>query len=538
MNIQTERLENHTTRLTVEIETERLEKAKRAAAKKIARQVNIPGFRKGKAPYNIILRNFGEATVLNDAVEDLSQDIYREALESSEDIQPYGPGAWEDFKLEPSPTFIYTVPLQPTVELNDYREVRLEYEEPEVEDEMVDRAMEQLREQEALVEESSQPVELNNRLTLDIHSEFADDPPQAEVAEDEDAAEAEADAGEGDEANEEESDEVDDRVPNKGDHFIHEHDATVRLNPDDEPILPGFNDALVGANVDDELEFELDVPEDLEGYEDIAGRKIHFHVTVKKVEVVTLPELNDELAAKVTAEEDEPLSLLELRMRMRENLQQEMERRAKDEYAGKVLDKMVEQATISFPDAMVEEQIDGMIQEFEQRLRQQGMDLNTFISVTGQSMEDVRAQYREPAINNVRRSLVLGEISQAENIMVKDAQIESRIDEMLQQFGAQAESLRSLFDTPDMRGNIANELLSNNVLERLILIARGMEIPDEAEEEAQEETGDKMESVVEDAVFADVEASSEADSAAEEAAEESTAEETEATADEDSNKTE
>ncbi len=522
MNIQTEHLENHTARLTVEIGEDRLEKAKRAAAKKIAKQVNIPGFRKGKAPYNIILRNFGEATVINEAVEDLSQDVYREMMEQqAEAIQPYGPGAWEDFKLEPSPTFIYTVPLQPTVELGDYREVRLDYEEPEVDDETVDRAMERMREQEALVEESNQPIVSGNRVTLDIHSEFADESP--EDAADEDEAEEAADAADedaGDNGESEESGEseaetsTEDEKPvyEKGDQFIHEHDAVVTLNPDEEPVLPGFIAALEGAAIDEEREFELDVPADSEDYEDIAGRKIHFNVTVKKIEVVTLPELNDELAARITEEDDDgPLTLLELRVRMRNQLQEEMERRAKDEYAGKVLDEIVEGATVAYPDLMVEEQVESMLRDLDQRLRQQGMPLETYVQVTGQSMDDVKEQYRDPAINSLKRSLVMGELSRVEEITVKDAQIDVRIDEMLVQFGEQAEGLRSVFDTPQMRDNIANDLLTGNVLERLVLLGRGMEIPVEAEEEETAED----EPVVEDAEFTEVKA--EAESTEEEA---------------------
>lgn len=528
MNIQTEHLEDHTARLTVEIDAARLEKAKRAAAKKIARQVNIPGFRKGKAPYNIIVRNFGEATVLNEAVEDLSQEIYRETLkEHEETLQPYGPGAWEDFKLEPAPTFIYTIPLQPTVELNEYRNVRVAYDEPQIDDEAVDEAMERLRQQEALVEEIDGAAELHHRVTIDIHSTFADDAPASEneADEDEDAAASEdsedeettqATAEQDDDAESVVDDEAEDEetempIPEKGDTFVHEHDATVTLDPDDEPLLPGFNDEIIGLKVGEEAEFELTVPDDAPDYNDIAGRKVHVHVSLKKIESVTLPELNDDFAARVTQDEDEPLTLLQLRMRMRENLQNELTRRYKEGYSTEVLDAIVAQAAVAFPEAMVDEQMDSMVEDFEQRLSQQGMSLDVYMSVTGQDRDSIKSQYREPAINTIKRGLVLTNVMEAEQVSIGNEQIDARIDEMLTQFGEQAEALRSIFDTPQMRENIARDLLNTAGLERITAIGQGIapEPGQPLESDEAEETGG--EDAVSDEGTTDAEAVAEAE---------------------------
>ncbi len=499
MNIQTEHLDDHRARFTVAIEDARLEKAKRAAAKKIAKRVNIPGFRKGKAPYNILLQYGFESNILNDAVDELSQEIYRETIEQADDISPYGPGAWEDFKLEDAPTFIYTVPLQPTIELGDYQEIRKDYEAPEIDDEMVDTAMRRLQQQEALVEESSQPVVAGNSVTIDVHSEFADDAPVAEDTDADEDDDTEAD----DNANER-------NIPAKDDPFVHEHDAEVVLDPEDEPILPGFIDALVGANVDEQVEFELTIPEDDEDYEDVAGRKVNFHVTVKKIEVVTLPELNDEFAAKVTADEDEPLSLLELRMRMRENLETEAIRRVDSTFGNEVLDEIVSISTVSFPEAMVEDRVNDLIRDFDQRLRQQGMSIDAYLKVSGMEREQLEADYRDSAITSIKRSLVLGEVVTAENLKVKDSEIEKQIDNILSQFGDQAEGLRSAFDTPQMRESIVNDVISEKVFNRIIAIAKGEEIVEEEDEDEADdvETATELEAeatVVEGEVVAEVE---------------------------------
>ncbi|MEQ8674416.1 MAG: trigger factor [Aggregatilineales bacterium] len=491
MNIQTERLEDHRARFTVEIEPERLEKAKRAAARKMAKTMNIPGFRKGKAPYNILIQYGFEANILNDAVDDLSQEIYRETLEQVEDIEPYGPGAWEDFKLEDAPTFIYTVPLQPTIELGDYRVIRDDYEAPEVDDDLVSKAMRRLQHQEAVAEETDQPVAVGHRVTVDIHSEFADDSPETEASAEETDAEVVEEAEEHDHDHEdgEEHDHDHSHSPAKGDEFVHEHDAAIDLDPEDEPILPGFINGLVGANAGEDVEFELTIPDDEPDYEEFVGRKVKFHVTIKKVENVTMPELNDELAARITENEEEPLTLLQLRMRMRENLETEAKSRYDNQFANGVLDQIVEVSSVAFPEAMTEDQIEGMIKDFDQRLRQQGMSIDTYMKVTGMTKEQIAESYQEPAVNTIKRSLVLSKLIDVEKIKVTQKEIDAQIDKVLEQFGPQAASLRSAFDTPAMRDSIVNDVTRDKIYERIIAIAKGDDVPhpDDIVEEEDEE---------------------------------------------------
>lgn len=499
MNVQTERIENHKARFTVEVPPERWEKAKRQAAKALAKRYKIPGFRKGKAPYRIISRYLGEAPIIENAMEELGNQVYRDALDES-GVRPYTSGSLEDFKDDP-PTYVFTVPLEPEVELGDYRAVRQAYEAPIIDDEDVEKALRQIQQGEALVEESSAPIAVGNRVMIDIHSEFADGP-EPDEDDDEDAevsaeveaedaetseADSEDDATEDDATEDDDADADDENVIYKGDAFINQHDAQIQLDPDDEPVLPGFIDALVGANVDDEVEFELTVPEDDENYADIAGRKVHFHVTVKKVEVVTLPELNDELAARVTEDdEDGPLSLLELRVRTRERLQEDAERQATESYASEVLDLITEQATVSFPPEMLSDRVHEMLNDLDRQLQQQGMNLETYQQITGTTHEDLHEQYEPEATASLKRSLVLGEIVTAENVQIDAQDIEDEVGRMLAQFGEQAEVFRQYFDTPQQRDNIANSLLYRRVMERIAMIGRGEDLDalDEAATEA------------------------------------------------------
>ena len=521
MNIQTELLENQTARVTAEIDPDRFDKAKQIAARKISKRVRIPGFRKGKAPYRILVQNGLEDQIIMDAFEELYQDIYTEALEQS-DLDPYGPGMFEKYELDP-PTLIYIVSLQPKIELNDYQSVREDYEAPEVTDDEVDRVMKSMQEQHALVEESTRPVALNNRVTADVHSEFADDP-QSEAPE---GAESETDASEVDTAEGDEPEvdaETEEKAPEKGAPFIHEHDATIPLDPDLAPILPGFSEALVGAKVDDTVVFDLTVPEDNDNYADVAGRQVNFSVTIKKVETVTLPTMNDDFAARVTEEEDEPLTLLQLRVRARENLEKNAESRARETYSRKVIDQMVAGADMVYPEVMVQDQISMMLQDLEERLKQQKISMQVYLNVMGQTEEQLRESYREPATNSIERTLLLQEIVQQNNIHVHDDKVEARIDEILQQFGEQAENLRSAFDTPEMRGSVMNDLLNEKVLDFIIAIGKGEDpVIEDVHAEAEEALEADDDTEIEETTDEDAEATEgtpEEESAAEVASEE------------------
>ncbi|MBZ0292487.1 MAG: trigger factor [Anaerolineae bacterium] len=482
MNVQTERLADHTARFTVEVELERLEEAKRVAAKKIAKRVNIPGFRKGKAPYRILLNYVGEAAILEDALEVLGNEVYKDALDQT-DIEPYGPGSLEDFGVEPQPTFKFVVPLQPVVDLGDYRDIRVEYEAPTVEDKQVEDGLKNLQEQHALVEESQQPVAADNRVTVDIVGEILEDEAESEADADADAEEAES--GEATEAEEETADEADRQI------FVDQQDVVFTLTEDNEPA-PGFTDALAGATVGEQRVFELTYPEDEEEFQQLSGKHVRFDVTVKKIETVTLPALNDEFAAHVTEDEDEPLTLLSLRMRIREDLQKAAEENATNEYSEKVLNQIIEGSTISFPEALVDDQVNHLLQHVDMDLRQRGLTLEDYMKVTGKSLDDMRSDYRDNSIETIKRSLVIRELVQAENVEITDERMSEEIDRIVAQFGEQAELFRSMYDRPDMQDNLRSDLLNRLVFERIAQIAKG-EAPALT---AQEENAEDAEATV------------------------------------------
>jgi len=481
LNIQTERLENHNARFTVTLETSQLEQAKQQAARKLSQKYNIPGFRKGKAPYNIVVRFFGEAPILEDAIEILGNDVYKQALDES-GVLPYAPGQLENFEAEPQPTFTFVVPLQPTVDLGDYRSLRQDYTEPVVEDSQVDRAMRQLQEDQALYEESTKPVEMGNRVTMELYAKLAGEEGKVAEAEHTHAEGEEHDHehehAEGEEHTHDHDHDHDGHTHDHdhglgGDEFIHEHDAVMVFREENEEPIPGFRQAVLGANVDEERTFELTYPEDEKEYEEYAGKKAEFKVKIKKIENVTMPSLNDDLAARITEKEEKPLTLLELRMRTRENLQQSMTQQAKSNFAGEVLDKMVEGATIAFPEEMIEDQTDSYLERLDQDFRRQGLTLDDYMRIANKTKDQLKADYRDIAVKNLKRALTLREIRQVENVDIPESAIDAEIDKMLAQFGEQAASLRGMLDTPQMRENIKNDLMEQGTLDRVVAIAKG-----------------------------------------------------------------
>jgi trigger factor len=438
LNIQTEQLQNHTARMVVEFDVQRLAEAKKKAAQKIGKQVNIPGFRKGKAPYNIIAKYVGDAAISDEAIELISNDIYREALSES-GLDPYGPGSVDKYDLDPMPTLTFTVSLQPKVDLKGYRDVRVPYEKTETTDENVDRSLRSLLLQHAVIEESQKPAALDDRVTMDIHSFVI----PAEGSEDE------------------------------KEEFIHDHDGQFMLNGDDE-IAPGFNDAIVGAAPGDKREFDLTLPDDDPQF---PGRKVSFEAEIKKVETVTLPALNDDFAARVTEKEETPLTLLELRVRVRENLQRMSEQAADDQYLDKVMKEIIDGADISYPEAVVADQIEGMMRRFDQRLRDQNkLTLRDYLQIARITPEQLYAQYKPSAEVTVKRSLVMREIARAEKLIVGDEEVAAEQSRMMATFGeddtAQAQA-RTLFEHPLMQDQMRENLTRDRVLERIIAIGKG-----------------------------------------------------------------
>ena len=490
MKLQTERIDNHRAQFTIEIDTERLEDAKQKAARKISRQVRIKGFRKGKAPYRLVAQHVGEGAILEEALEALGDVLYKQALEES-DIVPYGPGAFDDFELEPAPTFVFSVPLQPEVDLKDYCEIRVDFEEPEVSADQVEQALKQMQLRAVEVtDDNVQVAAAGNRVTIDVESEFVDGEAPAESAE-EDTASLNQDVLTGEDS----FDEVDEAapapyIPKMGDSFVNDDGAVIILDPNEDPFTHGFVEHLIGVELGSDVEFELTIPDD-DADETIHGRRVRFFVSLKNIEAISIPELDDNFARLVSRNRgDEELDLVGLRSATQAELERSALAEAKSRYSGEVLQEIVAGAVIDYPGLMLDEHIDDMIGDFERNLAQQRIKLEDYYRLTNSSKEDLREQYRDRAIQSLRQSLVLREIVSAQEIEVSEDDIELRLDLMTAAYGSGPE-IRKLFDTPQMRGNIRNELVMSHLNEHIVAIGRG-EDPAAAIETLRAQTAEEL----------------------------------------------
>ncbi|MGJ3237773.1 MAG: trigger factor [Anaerolineae bacterium] len=472
LNIQSERLENHTARFTVEVETEKWEQAKKEAAREISKQIRIKGFRKGKAPYGMVVRTVGEAPIVEEAMEQLGNEIYREIISGAE-YDPYAAGSLDDFQMDPQPTYVFSVPLMPEIELGDYRAVRVDYEEPTLTDEELEDALLSFQRQHAELEESESSVELGNRVVIDVHSEFADDP-----------------------ANDADDEEVDSDVPKKGDEFLHQHDATIFLEAEERrDVIPGFAQALLGANRGDTVEFELQVPVDKSFRQSVVGRTVQFSVEIKQLETATLPELTDESISELTEDYDEPLSTLdELRDYLRTELKKQKEQDSRTLYFDKVMSNIREGATLKYHEVMVSERIHDLIDDFEKQLQQSNIDLETYQSVTGVTHEDLHDQFHDEAVDQLETSLVLGAVIEAEGLQASKDEVDAEIEKTLSQFGEQSAMFRQFFDTDAQRSRIRQNLLFERLIDRVLAIGKGelLDEPTEASVSDEVETDDEQ----------------------------------------------
>lgn len=442
-SVTTEPREDRQLAVTIQVDQERVERELRKAANKVSGQYRVPGFRKGKAPYNIIVQQYGLANLYNEFVEDLGQELFQQAI-VQEKIEPYAQSSLEDIQLEPL-TYRLLVPLDPEVKLGDYRALRVEQPSATVDDDLVASRLEQYREQYASWQEVDRPSEWGDMLTIDVRSVIAP-------------------AEEG------------------GAETVVLEETDWDVTPDQENPMepPGFDEKLIGLGKGESAEFVLGWP--AEGQSMYAGKEATFSVTVKKVEAYAKPELDDELA-KLAGPTFETLE--DLKTSIRTGAEEGEKNRLENEYVTSVLDAVVELSTLNYPPVVIEDQINSMLQDTEQRLRQIGIDsFETFLRQTNQNMEEYRERLRPEATKIARRNLVLSEIVKQENLQVSDAEIEEQIKAMVGgpaaedgEDGAEvADNVKALADMLRQgagRTMIVSQILTNKAIQRLLSIARG-----------------------------------------------------------------
>jgi len=454
LKIDKKLLEDHQMELTVEVEAERMEASKRRAAKQVAKRGKIPGFRPGKAPYDVIVRTYGEAAIIEQAMDLLVDEIYPKLLEEAE-IKPAAAGSLEKIEELDPPKLIFRVPLAPEIDLGDYRSLRLPYKYSAPGKKELDAALNDFRRMYATTETVERAVELEDYVLVDVKGE------RAKPKEEEDRAAA---------------------LSRKGYALVVRKEAN-----EDEWPYPGFSKELVGLKPGESRtikhKFAKDDPD-----ESLQGETVNYEVTMKTVRSMTLPELDDELA-KMTGQHE---SLDELK----EALKTDLETRAKDEYDDeyfvKLIDKIKSGATIKYPPQVVEHEAEHVVEDLGQRLSQQGLDLEAYFKMRQTTQEQFMEEEAKPvAIKRLERSLILDQLARDEKIEVDESSLQTEFGQALTELQYQGMDLskvqggkrgqQQLAEAIAMQS--ATRLITRRTLERIKAIATGEYKPEETEAE-------------------------------------------------------
>jgi trigger factor len=434
LKVTVERIPESQVLLNIEIDPERVESSIDQAYKRLAPRARIPGFRPGKAPRALVERHYGRETLLHEALDRLVPVVVQEAIES-ESIDWVDRPELEISSLDPV-IVKATVPVRPTVDLGDYRSLRVERQPVEVEPEKIQETLENLRERYATFEPVERPVEEGDQIRASITATVG------------------------------------------GQETVNEEDTEIVVTAGQMTGLPGLHDKLIGLSAGTTETIEVPAPDDLG--DDLEGETITYTVSIKDIKARVLPELDDEFAKEV----GESFATLDaLRERIESDLKSRLETEADQKLEEDALTKLTEEATVEFPPQLVEREIERML--IDQGVP--GDDRRTFekfLNRAGLNEDQLRTEFRPTATERIRRSLVLSRLRELENITVTPADIEAEIDR-IGGGGPQGEQLRAIFDTESGRETIERSLLSRKTVERMRQIALG-ETPELTEPDTDE----------------------------------------------------
>ncbi len=454
MKIEKQLLDDHQMELTVEVEAERMQAARRRAAKQIAKRGKIPGFRPGKAPYDVIARQYGKAAIVEQAMDILVDEIYPKALEEAE-IKPAAAGSLEKIEDLDSPKFIFHVPLAPEIDLGDYRSLRLAYKYSAPGKKELDAALDEFRRMYATTETVERAVELDDYVMVDVKGERA-------------------------KPKEEEADEA--ALSREG------YALVVRKEADDgEWPYPGFSKELVGMNPGTVKTVKHKFPKD-DPDESLQGKTVNYEVTLKTVRSMILPELDDELAKMAGQHE----TLEDLKEALKNNLEFRAKEEYDDEYFLKLIDKVKAGATIKYSPQTVEHEAGHVIEDLSKRLAQQGLEMETYFKMQQTTQEKFMEEEARPvAIKRLERSLILDQLARDEKIEVDESELQDEFSHTLTEMQYQGMDLSKVQGGKRGQQQVAevvamqsaSRLMTRRTLERMKAIATGEFEEKEAKEE-------------------------------------------------------
>ncbi len=421
MAVKCETVEKNLSKLTFEVSAELFNKAIDKAYNKNKSKFNVPGFRKGKAPKEIVYKMYGKAAFYDDALNDLLPEAYEAALkESGLDVVARPEFDVEDIKEGEPVVYTALVTTRPEVKLGEYKGIKVPKIDYTVSDEDVDKDIEATQQKNArLVSVDDRAVENGDIAVIDFEG-FVDG-----VA---------FEGGKGE-----------------------DYELEIGSNT----FIPGFEEQLVGANIDDLVDVNVTFPEEYHA-EDLKGKPALFKVKINEIKVRELPEIDDDFASEVSDFD----TLAEYKADVRKKLEDKEKEKAEDEIKNAVVDKAIENAEFDVPDAMVDNQVDNMLREFAQSLSYQGMSLDLYTQYTGQTMDDIKANYREQAAKQVSAGLVVDAISKAEGIEVSPEEVEFNLIDMAKKYNMELSKLKELISDNELEG-IKKEMVFKKTIEML-----------------------------------------------------------------------
>lgn len=399
MSLQVEKLEKNTAKLTIEAPAEQFDQAIQNAYNKNKGKFAIPGFRKGKAPFMMIKKMYGAGVFFEDAANEVIDATYPDAAkESGLDIVSR-PTVSVD-QIEEGKPLIYSavVAVRPEVTLGEYKGIEVQRAKAEVTDEDVEAEINHVREKNSrLITVEDRPVEDGDQVTIDFDGYV--DGKQFE-------------GGKGD-----------------------DYPLTIGSHT----FIDGFEEQLIGKSVNDECEVNVTFPEDYHA-EELKSKPAVFKVKIKEIQRKELPEVNDEFAGEVSDFD----TLEEYKKDLKETLLKEKQKAAATENENRVVEKVVENATMEIPDQMVDEQLNGMINDYARRMEGQGISFEQYMQYTGMTVDKIAEQMRPQAVKRIQTRLVLEAIVKAENITTSDETLENEIEKMAKAYKMEVEQVKNI----------------------------------------------------------------------------------------------
>lgn len=402
MKVTTEKKDNHKLLLTIETPSDELTKAVQTACKRLANRVNIPGFRKGHAPKQILIRHLGKQAVLDEAFDILAPKAFNEAL-IQEKVEPVDRPQIDIKTLEEDKDVVFTATVtpKPEVTLGEYKNLSVEKPEVKVEDKDVDQQVENMRRHHAKMTdaEAGAVAAKDNFVTLDF------------------LGKVDGKAFKGGEAK----------------------DYPLQIGSGQ--FIPGFEDQLIGTKVGEEKDVKVKFPADYHEKE-LAGKDAVFSCKINSIKIQELPELTDEFVKKSTSYK----SIDDLKKGLRDNMEKQAKARADEEYKNKVLQKVTENGTVDIPDVMIDERVNNMLSELALNLENSGMKMDQYLKYSNTDIASLRENYRQIAEETVKTDLVLEKIAKTENIKVSDKELSAEIAMMAARYGTTPKEVKKIVE--------------------------------------------------------------------------------------------